>query len=295
MSCPLLEKLAPETRDLIYEYVLTFDAPLKHVYDMQPFVEKHYLPGDSETETASGAESSYTEDSLQRVNTSILTTSKLIYTEAIAAFYKSNVVTVHSRICTPGHVTTILAADLALATKVVVKLMFDLEAEKHVGVGLSGSTNLLLEGFPQMFPKLNAGSVCIYTDFGPAPVVVLFAAAHAMRLSGTFHTVQFEGVGLVAAYPKDQSKLRLVVQSQTAIDNWKTHGTFDSLMTSNMSARDLDLIAKMLFEGGKDDFLPPGYPVFEAGSHEFWTITSELMRQTRPYFELAQLQGQARV
>ena len=40
MSCPLLEKLAPETRSIIYEYVLSFETPVKHATNLQPFLQK---------------------------------------------------------------------------------------------------------------------------------------------------------------------------------------------------------------------------------------------------------------
>jgi len=40
MSCPLLNKLAPETRVLIYEYVLSFGMPVKHATNLKPFLHK---------------------------------------------------------------------------------------------------------------------------------------------------------------------------------------------------------------------------------------------------------------
>jgi hypothetical protein len=40
MSCPLLEKLAPETRAIIYEYVLSFETLVKHATNLKPFLEK---------------------------------------------------------------------------------------------------------------------------------------------------------------------------------------------------------------------------------------------------------------
>ena len=41
MAFPLLEKLPPELRTKIYEYVLYFeDVPLRHVKRLQPFVKK---------------------------------------------------------------------------------------------------------------------------------------------------------------------------------------------------------------------------------------------------------------
>jgi hypothetical protein len=290
MSCPLLDKLAPETRNLIYEYALRFDAPLKHVQHMVPFIEKYSQSTESETEIEPREERSAVSDSFNRANTSLLTTSKLIYTEAIVAFYKSNAITFNSRILARNHITTILATDLALATQVLAKLHLSLGNEHETKVALIGSTKLLLTGFRRMFPKLNAGSVYVYTDAGLRPVVALFIAANALRLSGLFHTVQFERVGLVAAYPKDDPQLRLVVQCQSAIDDWD-HGGIEASVFSNLSVRNLhrnsegmppgtvDNMAQRLFDSGQARFLPPDYPVFEAGSHEFWTITSDLMRE----------------
>ena len=41
MACPLLDKLPPELRAKIYEYVLYFDdVPLRHITQLQPFVKE---------------------------------------------------------------------------------------------------------------------------------------------------------------------------------------------------------------------------------------------------------------
>jgi hypothetical protein len=41
MACSFLDKLAPELREKIYEYVLAFDdVPLRHATQLQPFVKK---------------------------------------------------------------------------------------------------------------------------------------------------------------------------------------------------------------------------------------------------------------
>lgn len=185
MACPLLEKLAPETRNLIYEYVLTFDTPLKHVQQIRPSIEK-FGDTDWKTEAALSEEHSAVSAS-DRANTSILTASKLIYTEAIVAFYKSNVVTIDPRMFGTStkhrQIERILATDLAMATQVVTNLRLSFGTAKEAEVGLGGSTNLLLKGYPKMFPKLRAGRVNIYTDAGPNPVVALFVAADTMRHS----------------------------------------------------------------------------------------------------------------
>ena len=292
MACPLLEKLAPETRNLIYEYALTFDTPLQHVQQMRPFIEKF---GDTDWETRAALSEEHPAVSVShRANTSILTSSKLIYTEAIVAFYKSNFVTIDPRMfgTTTKHrqIERILATDLALATQVVTKLRLSFGTAKEAEVVLGGSTNLLIKGYPKMFPKLRAGRVNIYTDAGPRPVLALFVAADAMRHSGIFHTVQFEGVGSVAAYPNAYSQMKMMVRSQTSIDNWE-NDEIGPTGFPTMSVRELHRnsegmppgtvvdAAQVLFNSGQDGFLPPGYPDFEAGSHEFWTITNELMRE----------------
>jgi len=92
MACPLLEKLATETRNLIYEYVLTFNTPLKHARKMQPFIEKLYQSSDSETDTESSAGSSHMEDTLQSVGTALLSTCRLIFKEAVVIFYENNTI-----------------------------------------------------------------------------------------------------------------------------------------------------------------------------------------------------------
>jgi hypothetical protein len=165
-SCPLLDKLAPETRTLIYEYILSFDTPVKHVTNLKkPFLgkltggktnmkisDKHatnskafleeFTGGKSDPEDESAeaedeiaeaeGESAEADDQsdwksiegeddsdlestggepesspstqatgepepLHLVNTSILTASKLIYNEAIAVFYKSNIISIDAQ------------------------------------------------------------------------------------------------------------------------------------------------------------------------------------------------------
>ena len=120
MSCPL-DKLAPETRVLIYEYVLAFDTPLKHVTEMRPFVKK--LTGVEPTSDSriTGSEIKTTTD-MQCVNTSILTANKLIYTEAIAVLYARNTIVFDAQMCKPEDLVSARATDLSLAKHVIVKM-----------------------------------------------------------------------------------------------------------------------------------------------------------------------------
>ena len=92
MACPLLKELAPEIRNLIYGYVLTFNTPLKHAQKSQPLINKLCQSSDSETETASSAGSSHIADSLQLVDTALLSTCRLILKEAIVAFHENNTI-----------------------------------------------------------------------------------------------------------------------------------------------------------------------------------------------------------
>lgn len=94
----------------------------------------------------------------------------------------------------------------------------------------------------------------------------------------------------MAAYPNAYPQMKMMVQSQTSIDDWENDGIGPTGF-STMSVRELhcnskamppgtvDNAAQVLFNSGQDGFLPPGYPDFEAGSYEFWTITNELMRE----------------
>jgi hypothetical protein len=121
MSCPLLEKFAPETRSLIWEYVLTFDAPLRHIQQMRPFIEKFGQSTKPDTETSSSEEPSAVSDLSDRANTSILTTNKLVYNEAIPVFYKHNTIKVDAAICKPENTATLCATDLSLAAQVTAE------------------------------------------------------------------------------------------------------------------------------------------------------------------------------
>lgn len=110
MSSSLLEKLAPELRKHIYEYVLTFDAPLRHVARMRPFADKiityngipwsqlAFLGSDSTTTNMNGDEPLAPPSP---ANTSLLVANKLIYTEAIAVFYDANTIRFRSQLFVP--------------------------------------------------------------------------------------------------------------------------------------------------------------------------------------------------
>jgi hypothetical protein len=133
---------------MIYEYVLSFDTPLKHVTHMQPFVKKltgvepKSGSGSTETETETATDS-------QRVNTSILATSKLIYVEAVAVFYKHNTIHFDAQMCTFESLVSPRATDLSLAKQIVIKMDDVLEVEGR----LARPWICLLPPFQPSFPS----------------------------------------------------------------------------------------------------------------------------------------------
>lgn len=213
----LLDKLAPETRNVIYEYALSFDTPLKHVTKMQPFVKR--LTGVEPTSdfriTGSGIE---TTTDLRRVNTSILTTSKLIYTEAIAVFYERNTILFDDQMCTSKGIVSPLASDLSLATQVIVKIDDSVEPEVYDRV--CSAAEMCLDTIPSIFPKLRTCSVYISMDTNARPLTELVSLCHTLRQYKLFSEVDFNGVGSLQAFLTRLPCLRLVMQSRWTIDRW---------------------------------------------------------------------------
>jgi hypothetical protein len=232
MSCDLLEKLAPETRTLIYEYVLTFNTPLKHVHKMRPFVEKSGQNTESaesnksKTETSSSEEPSAANDSFNRVNTSLLTTCKLIYKEAIAVFYKLNKITFDTAICKPRNLLALYTSDLSLVTQVTVESVMKIDPANGRTDGLGEVATFSAEGFWLVFPKLKAVTVYVYTDAHPLAVSALFAITAKLSSTTGFEGVKFDGVGSAVAHPNwptlptQHTKFTLVVQCRKTVDRW---------------------------------------------------------------------------
>jgi len=303
MSCSLLEKLAPETRTLIYEYVLTFNAPLKHAHNMRPFLEKSgqsiesIKATESKTEAASSEEPSAASHYSNRVNTSILVTSKLIYNEAIPVFYKQNTITVDAAVCRPENITTLRATDLSLATKVALVSAMRIDPKDGKVDRLGQAARFAKVSFSKIFPKLKTAVVHIYTDAHPTPVSALFAITASLRSWRGYAAVRFNGVGSVVAFPicpPGQAKFVLVIQCRRTIDRW-AKGKVDLRLggTIGMSTRAVyemwrrkgnppgtaDPVAHMFFNRKKDSILPVGYPSIVADSYEFWTIVDESLHE----------------
>lgn len=236
-SCPLLDKLAPKTRVLIYEYVLSSETPVKHVKKMQPFLRK--LTGGKST---SGAESTDSEDEYEwedvdlqisrakpgpstdatskpepfrPVNTAILTASKLIYTEAIAVFYKRNTISVDPHFCDLAALESPQATDLSLATHVITKIDLRHGHENpRVGEKMSPAMreaiNIAVVGFPAIFPKLLFSKAYLYVD-----------AIHILKIAlPNCDTAFFNDAGNLTASWSTHPQLEFFVQNPATMERW---------------------------------------------------------------------------
>lgn len=234
MACPL-DRLAPETRVLIYEYVLAFDTPLKHVTKMQPFVKK--LTG---VEPKSGSDSEIeTITDLQRVNTSILTANKLIYTEAIAVFYKHNTIRFDAELCASEDIVSPLATDLSLARHIVMEADDALDPEVYARFGKVFDLSI-----PAIFPKVRTCSVNVSADTSETPSSFLIGMHRALQRQDMFDRVSFNGIGSVTAVIESTPCIKIVIQSRWTIDRWKKPVTPFSAVASALE----DLSASALYK-----------------------------------------------
>ena len=294
MACPLLEKLAPETRNLIYEYVLTFDIPLKHVRKMQPFINKLYQRSDSETETSSSAGlndvANDMADILQLVDTALLRTSRLIFKEAIVTFYENNTIYLDADHCEAARIVSPQATDLSLARQVMMKISGWDDDTKSLSAFRNG-IQFTLKGFPAIFPKLRTATLHISTDSSEEPVQTLFVFADFLHRSPNHEDVVFDGVGSVTARSVSQTRINYLVQYKKMIGRWANPGLEFSwppppdMLTRSMYPYSQDghvhPVAIEVFNAACHSYLPGSHPEVADDSFEFWTIVDEDWRQTK--------------
>lgn len=304
-SCPLLDKLAPETRVRIYEYVLFFEKPVKHAKNMRPFIEKI-----TDSKAGSDAESNFyppptyddsseATESLCPINTSILSTNKLIYTEAVKVFYENNVIQFDVLDSERRSSVRLRETDLSLATRVITKVgLFGKQA--FVQSEMLGHVMIfILKWMPLVCPGLRAGTVYIYTD-----IEGLFNIAHRMRDVPSLQAVSFEGVGRVAASVKGSPCRKVFVLCKEAIERWEAKRLSHSFLPNRISARgyydrsregsegrdEILEVARDLFDTLNVNIVPPDYPVIADDSHEFWTVVDEILGFTESDDEFPELQ-----
>jgi hypothetical protein len=295
MSCLFLDKLAPESRALIYEYVLSFDTPLKHVTHLQPFIKKlttvAWEAGASSTNSEVEAATSTTSDGanspLQRVNTSLLTASKLIYTEAVATFYKHNTIHIGARkICNSGTIIWPRETDLSLAKQIVSKVeLVDLNVSSQDSrPGLRVASTFAVLKVPAIFPSLRTGIIHLSIDSAVIPEARFFTIERTLRRTEAYNPLVFDGVGSLTTSIKSQPCITLVMQNRQAMDRWDAHADDilpDPLTFTNVHARTLYRESRADPQSESARFARRAYSVLDRGgglghvehdSFEYWTI-----------------------
>lgn len=344
MSCPLLEKLAPETRSIIYEYVLSFETPVKHATNLQPFLRKltaknneeipfkhatnfkaffEKLTGgkiepepesaevenesdgqsiegeddsgfestEAEPESSLGTEAAGEPESLRRVNTSILTASKLIYTEAVAVFYKSNTISIDAQFCAYEALESPKTTDLSLATQVVTKVdlskMSQNSRDGEFGAIEFNAIRIATVAIPSICPNLRSSTFFLYVNRK-----FLLHLAVMMRANPVYSETSFDGVGSIAACSTRNRKLKIVVQCRETMESWaeptgdiSPHVLHPLLVTAGSLYRHSRgdpqgfhaQYARTMFSAASRTGVPEGYGGIDYDSYEFWTVVDNAL------------------
>lgn len=344
MSCPLIDKLAPETRSIIYEYVLPFETRVKHATNMQLFLQKltegsksglesraklttdvHPVlqkltsakssseAENTETENDSGCESieggddsdsestqaepesspsteaAGSSESLCLVNTSILTTCRLVYQEAIAVFYKHNILSIDAQFCDHEALESPQITDLSLATQIVTKLDLSKSADNinngNFGPIESNVIRFAMLVVPSIFPNLHSSKTFVHVD-----TRTLFDMATMMRTAHVFGETCFDGVGSVTACSRSSQDLKFVVRGRETMESWAVPtddippGILHPLLLTarslyQSSQRDPQgthaQYARSLSSAIRSISVPEGYGAIDYNSHEFWTVLDQ--------------------
>jgi hypothetical protein len=359
MSCPLLDKLAPETRAIIYEYVLSFETPVKHATNLKPFLEKltggktdlkistkhainsrafleKFTRGKSDPELESaeaeyegaeaedeGAEAGNESDwesvegeddsdfdtteaepesspsteatgepePLRLVNTSILTVNKLIYTEAIAVFYKTNTISVDAQFLVYEALESPQTTDLSLATQIVTKTdltqMAQNSKEGEFGPVEFNAIRVTMVAIPAIFPNLRSSKSFMYVD-----MKFLFHLAAMMRTMPIFSETCFDGVGSVTACSSRHRNTIFVVQCKETMESWAAPtdnvppNTLNPLLVTAGSLYRASRgnpqgihaqYARNLFSAASPASVPQEYGPVDYDSYEFWTVIDQAL------------------
>jgi hypothetical protein len=366
MSCPLLEKLALETRAIIYEYVLSFETLVKHATNLKPFLEKltggntdlkistkhatnsrsfleKFTKGKSDPELenakaedeSAGAEDEGAEaedesaeaenesvwesvegedDSdlqsagaepesspsteatgesvpLRLVNTSILTANKLIYTEAIAVFYKINIISTDAQFLVYEALESPRTTDLSLATQIATKTdltkMAQNSKEGEFGPIEFNAIRVTIVAIPAIFPNLRSSKffMCMEIKF-------LFHLAATMCAMPIFSETRFDGVGSVTACSSRSRNTKFVVQCKETMESWAaptddvppntlhpllvTAGSLYRALRGNPQSIHAQY-ARNLFSATSPASVPQGYGPIDYDSYEFWTVVDQAL------------------
>lgn len=228
MACPFLDKLAPELRKQIYEHLLDYERTyLRHATQLQPFLKK--LTGVNGSLPFEVADQSARRPS-SCIDTGILSTSKLVYNEAIRVFYDLNTISVDVELFRLAGLTTPTGSDLFLARSQVVK--FNESGSNTKQQSRSHNTINLQTFLPRlhaMFPTLR--DILIRTDGASRPSTSLLDIAHACVVSNDLRDVHFDRVGSFAATSHRDVAIR--VECRRLVDTWLYCDSMDEEETLN--------------------------------------------------------------
>lgn len=242
MSCPLLGKLAPETRVMIDGYVLSFDHPLCHATRMKPFGERLIAnsnitwfqlcaPGGREANTAADvskgdleAESQPPKSSHDRVNTAILVANKLVYSEAISVFYNKNTISFEPQLCWATDLTPLRTSDLSLARHVVAKVEMLQTPNETPIEDIDANSSLALATasrcIPEIFPQLRGGVVYLYTHPNDDAFASRLPLRRHLRQSSVVENCDVDNVGPLIATFRGRPHLKMRVQCKPVMQHW---------------------------------------------------------------------------
>jgi hypothetical protein len=319
MSCTLLEKLAAETRVRIYEYVLAFDTPVKHANKMRPFVGKFTRAASGsglkqmpfilkelakagskfsvKGKAAQGSERSDVDGSLRRIDTSILTTCKLVYKEAIAVFYTSNTIHFEAQLYKRSMTLRPRQTDLSLATRVVITLdrsSVDTSAARIRTSEVSEFATLMM---PKLFPSLHTGTVYIHSQ----SAAQFIAEFRVLRSAVYRKAISFDTPGsMVATFHAGEPCVKVIMQCKGTMQRWTSptvHIPPGPLTMYNASA---NLLYRNTRAGGLADpqnryaelarlafHFTDTHPELndgpvESDSSEFWTVVDSTLSLFQP-------------
>jgi hypothetical protein len=228
----LTQKLAPELRLQIYEHVLSFSKPLKHVRNLTPFIKKppyisrmeavlfdhHYerLKPDNIP--------SYPTTGKHEIDIDIMFTCKRIYTETVSFFYDHNTIQLPARCLEMVKRAKRFTGDLSMARSIQYD-DFKLDS-------------ILLEDLQRHIPKLRTIScntdIMHHNSDGP----IIMGLAHQFLRSRWIKSLHFVDVGHFIATTVRGG--RICVRSHKLADLWCAHSLpasrqalFDDLRRAN--------------------------------------------------------------
>jgi hypothetical protein len=228
-----------------------------------------------------------TKERLCPVNTFILTTSKLVYTEAIGVFDKTNIINADALLCNYGIVNLPQVMDLSLATRIVANLgtthdSDPMKIDKTFGPVMKRAIFTAMAGLPAIFPQLRSSTVCINVNARH-----LFCVARLIRAWSGCSIVSFDGVGSLATSWSSLPNLKFTVHCRASMQRWADQtGDITSTfftpvdVSANVLYRALQAdpqcsrarFVRSFFDCIHATVLPEDNGAIDEDSHEFWTV-----------------------